>query len=225
MKKVAYLLLLLFSIQLLACQSESSDDVNQDRIYTVYDLSYGADKDETVASARFHFGSWTGTRLELSDESSILFNGKYLSFNKTLVRYSTSFQGEVLSGDFVFTDANGKTYTNSITINSIAVDPTLTSISRSATTAPVLIWQGPPLNSDESVTLTLSDSSLLQEYKVNTTGADRIVLDQGFNNFKTNEVEVRLERFYFPPLQEMTEAEGSFSGYYEARKSKISLTP
>ena len=54
---------------LVGCGSEDSADVNQNTIYTDYELFYNANDDVTHAITRFRFGGALGTILELTSAS------------------------------------------------------------------------------------------------------------------------------------------------------------
>ncbi len=63
---------------------EDSADVNQDRIYTDYEVFYNANEDKTHVIARFRFGHALGTILELKDSSgaSVTYNGAVLAYSQ-----------------------------------------------------------------------------------------------------------------------------------------------
>ena len=104
---------------LIGCGSESADDVAQDRIYTYYRFSYDAATNTTTAQARFTFGNATGTRLTLGSNSNVTCNGQPLSQTTELINqtlYEATFTGLVTSGEFKWTDNDGKLFTNTIDI-------------------------------------------------------------------------------------------------------------
>ena len=86
------------------CFREPSDSVNQDKIYTDYELFYNANEDKTYARATFKFSNLTGTKLELSDPSEVTFEGDLRSFKPALAYYEKTLPGLVSSGTFEWKD-------------------------------------------------------------------------------------------------------------------------
>ena len=62
-------ILSLLTISLFSCNREESNTVEQDRIFTEYELFYNANEDKTYARATFKFSNVFGTKLELSQPS------------------------------------------------------------------------------------------------------------------------------------------------------------
>ena len=93
MKKA--LLIIIFTIASVyffsSCERESSSDVNQDRIYALYEVVYNQTQDISYARASFFFGSITGTKLELADPSYVKFNDTPLGFKEALAYRITSY--------------------------------------------------------------------------------------------------------------------------------------
>ena len=115
MKKIIYfaLLALALPIILASCQKEDSSDVNQDKIYCVYELFYNQNSDKTVAIARFRFGTPTGTLLELTDPAGVTFNGDVLPYSVAYSGHAKEYAGQISSGSFVYTNTEGTVFTNS----------------------------------------------------------------------------------------------------------------
>lgn len=154
MKKLLYLAALAFTLPFMftACQKEDSSDVNQDKIYTVYELFYNKNSDKTVAIARLHFGSPTGTLLEANSPASVKFNGDVLPYNALYSGHAKEYAGKLTSGTFVYTDLDNNTFTNSTPfMDSIAFPSGFDTIVKSQ--ANTLTWVGNPLNSTERANL------------------------------------------------------------------------
>jgi len=64
-----------------SCAKEIASDVNQDTIYTDYEVFYNQNTDKTWVVAKFRFGGPTGTLLELDSTSYVTFNGDTLAYN------------------------------------------------------------------------------------------------------------------------------------------------
>lgn len=101
--------------------TESSTDVNQDRIWTGYELEYDGARDVTIARARFHIRDPEGASLDLGTGSEVRFAGQRLGREKQLgaTWYEHTFAGHVASGSFHWVDTEGTTYTNPVTLRAI----------------------------------------------------------------------------------------------------------
>ncbi len=107
-----HLIIALATVGLFTACKKSSSNVNQDKIYQTYKVNYNEETNTTTFYATFNEDSKDGKALTLSDDSSIKLNGATMEKNGST--YSKSFSGNVTSGTFVFTDSNGKSYTNTI---------------------------------------------------------------------------------------------------------------
>lgn len=218
MKKLTSLLLLMFTIAgyislFTACQSEPSSDVNQDKIYTEYTLYYDGNADKTYARASFKFSNIAGTLLELDAPSEVTFNGDILTFN-ALKYYEKEYAGLISSGTFVWTDLNGNSYTNTISMKPITFPTVIDSINRDSSFE--LSWVGDSLSTDESVTLTMVDGSAsVQIFYQNDINSQSIIL--GANQLSLlleGSSTLNYDRYYKPTLTNQTQAGGLITGRY-----------
>ncbi|MFN0030637.1 MAG: hypothetical protein ACKVOR_00610 [Flavobacteriales bacterium] len=99
-------------LMLASCTRESSDSVDQDKIWTKYEIIYDKNVDETTVRVEFRFGGAFGTKLELASPASIKFNNEVIPFNSTMAYYEKTFTALVSSGTFVYSDVDGNVYTN-----------------------------------------------------------------------------------------------------------------
>ena len=175
MKKTANLILataLTAFFLFCSCERENSEDVNQDRIYTDFELFYNANHDITYARAVFRFGNALGTLLQLSEPSEVKFNDEILSFKPALAYYEKQFTGFVDSGSFEWKDTEGKIFVNSISVNTIDYPGDMDTISKSF--AFELIWDGESLKENESVVIAMNgviegDAQIFTQNAVNST--------------------------------------------------------
>ena len=150
MKKSIYLSLIVLIGTLIfsACQKEDSSDVNQDKIYTVYELFYNANSDKTVAVSRLRFGSPTGTLLELSGSSGVTFNGDVLPYSVIYSGHAKEYAGKISTGTFIYTDTENQTYTNSTpSMDTLSFPVDFDTIVK--TQANTMTWIGSPLGANE----------------------------------------------------------------------------
>lgn len=103
-----------------ACKKDSSE-IEQQKIYQSYEIAYDENTNKTTISARFSENDASGKKIELSSGSSVTFNGAALSYSGG--SYTATMDGKATTATFVYTDLDGKTYSNNLShANSIAND-------------------------------------------------------------------------------------------------------
>lgn len=108
-----------------ACASNDTADssaVKQSEIYQKYTVSYGLVGDETSATATYRFGGENGTTLHLVSPSNITYNGAEMRESELLfggAYYQHDVKNYVPEHVFVFTDIDGKKYTNRLFLPSV----------------------------------------------------------------------------------------------------------
>lgn len=180
MKKMCFRLcyLCILAVALVSCETEDSINVNQDRIYGAYELFYNQNEDKTIAKAIFTFGTRTGTRLTLSEGSTIQFNGQSMPYEELTGAYITEVAGYQNSGTFVFEDLDTGVFTNTIQLNPIDFEETMPA-TLDQSQSYQFGWIGDAVETDRSaVSMTVLPNNLDQtEIFVQTTsGAESIVL-------------------------------------------------
>ncbi|MBN8677004.1 MAG: hypothetical protein J0M29_02195 [Chitinophagales bacterium] len=215
-----FLFSLTLSIVLLAtsCQRESSADVNQDRIFTHYELFYNANEDITYARAWFRFGSITGTLLELADPSVVSFEGDKLSFNKVLAFYEKQYAGFKSSGTFKWEDTDGKVFENTVVINEIAFGAIPDSIARNA--AFTIPWTGAALGDNEAAGVWINgenEGDAQAAITIENGATALIVPADKMAKVGAGPGKIYLERRSAPALLEVTGAGGYGAGVYRPK--------
>lgn len=138
------------SVLISSCAKEDSVDVNQDKIYTDYEVFYNKNTDKTWVIAKFRFGGATGTILELTDGAKVTFDGTPLPYISWTGGHFKEYAGRLTTGTFVYTDVDGSVFTNSIpSVDTLAFDPAFDTIDKAV--ANTLTWQGSALATDEHV--------------------------------------------------------------------------
>ncbi|WP_417444114.1 hypothetical protein [Joostella sp.] len=225
MKKLFIICTLLMSL-FSSCETENSEDVTQDRIYTSYEILYIQDEDKTIAKALFTFGNGEGTRLQLSEGASITFNNTKIPFNSLLGNYELEMSGLVDSGSFTYKDLEGNTFSNSFTINPISFTKSVPmTIDRSKSYD--INWGGSPVGSnDSSVVVTVVPNNLGQSkvFIEADENAETVVL----NPTILGEIDPQPGRLYIERkdvLREMesTSAGGVFYGNYRAKSVEVTI--
>lgn len=220
----SFLIGLSFLFLFSSCEKENSSDVNQDRIYTAYELFYNANEDKTYARASFHFGSMTGTLLELTDSSEVRFNNDVLNFKPALAYYEKEYAGFINSGSFTWKNTEGNVYTNSISVHSVNCPLNIDTINRNA--AFEMFWLGDSLSINESVTLTIEsvlagDAQMFNQSNVNSKS---IILSMNkLQLLGQGNTHLWFDRIYSPTIQEKTSAGGAIICKYRSINKQVYL--
>lgn len=225
MKNLTFFILITVAVALSSCSVEDSGDVDQDRIWTRYELFYNANDDRTIAIARFRFGSQTGTLLQLNEDASVSFNGMELEYNDWYLGHTMEMAGFVDSGLFVYQDLDQLTFENTVMpFDTIAFPEDFDTINKNQ--ANTLFWEGNPLAPNEDVELfvgtwTWGEDALFVE---NSDNATEIVMgtDQ-LSNLATGSSTVFMERSTKTDPQEATGAGGLIVGKYKAENKNVQI--
>jgi hypothetical protein len=210
-------LMFITAFALTGCLREDSENVNQDRIWGHYELFYDGNDDVTYVRATFRFGHALGTKLELTEPSNVKFNGSEITFRPALAMYERSFPGFIPSGTFEFTDTDGNTFINDVEIRTIEQPFEVGPIDR--TQAFAYPWQGDPISSRETVTLTLrgGNNGGTEVFNTAAIGATELTLGVSqLQQLSTGNGTAVLDRVYNPPIAQATSAGGLLWGKYRA---------
>ena len=206
-----------------SCASESSSDVNQDRIYAEYELYYDKNQDKTYASAIFRFGNASGTQLQLTSPSHVTFNGDEIPFDATFSYYRKEYAGLVTGGTFVFTDTDGNSFTNSVSsTRTIAFPANMDTIHNSASYN--LVWVGDSLVPNERVDVWLdgpqqNNAEYFLQYQVNTNSL--ILAANQLQALGLGSTTCTMERIWEQPAPDVTSAGGKVRVKYKALNKTV----
>ncbi|NJN25780.1 MAG: hypothetical protein HC819_07350 [Cyclobacteriaceae bacterium] len=219
-------LLLMASLAMFSCETESSGDVAQDRIFTNYELIYLQDEDKTQAKAIFTFGTATGTRLQLAEGAIVTFNDQPIPYNSLLGMYELELSGLTNSGTFKYVDLENKTFTNTVQLRAIGFAATVPSkIDRSKSTE--ITWTGEPVGAGVS--------SVVATVVPNNLGQTKLFIeaDEGAKTVILNPVELLkidpqpaklfIERKDVPIIQQASSAGGLLTASYRAASVSVTL--
>lgn len=205
-----------------SCEREDSADVNQDRIHTTYELFYNASEDKTYAIAVFRFGSATGKLLELSEPSIVKFNDDVLTFKPVFAEYKRDYAGFIESGTFKWTDTEGNTFSNTVSIETIDFPTGLDTIPRNA--AFELFWVGDSLSQYHSVVVTANSvlEGDLQVFTQSNLHSKSIILALNkLQQLGQGTGTMWMDRNYKPPIIEKTGAGGNLIGRYRPINKEV----
>jgi len=218
---------LLFSLVLFvsACTKDKSSNVNQDRIYQDLQVTYDVNTDKTSILAQFKFGGATGTFLELDSGAMVRFNGDLLPFNQLLYGHYKEYAGRIDTGAFVYTNVDGKVFTNAIPlVDTIAFPATLDTIRKSS--AYDLKWEGSVLKPDETVGLFIGSGAWGKNalYLQDADGASNLVLGTGqLTNLPIGASTLYMERSITKNLSEKTSVGGKIASKYRAKNKSVQI--
>jgi hypothetical protein len=204
----------------MGCAKEQSENVNQDTIYSIYELQYNKNADKTTARATFRFGGPTGTLLELNSPALSSFNGDALSFNPTFSVHSKQYAGYTDSGVFVYTDLDNNTFTNN-TPSIVPIDyTTLDTID--ASNVFTFTWSGDPVSIFETVSLTINGTTQanFEIFATSKIGETQIILDANrLQKLGKGNAKCLLKRAYNKlSIEEGTSKGGRMNTFYEVEK-------
>jgi hypothetical protein len=222
----------LFTLSACSIETERCSDVNQDRIYQLLSALYDAETDETSATAKFTFGGFSGTTLELVDNCEVEHDSISLSKQTFLgTSYTGSKDGQVNTHTFTFTDNQGRTYSNSGTIQATAFNSPPSSISKAS--GATIAFTGGALEELESVTLSITrevtENGATSVQLVSTTeddeGATSVTLSAStLTDLSKGTAKMELRRTIATDVTEGTDVGGSVQMHYDTAPINVEIT-
>lgn len=214
-----HLFIALVLISVVASCKKNSSKVNQDKIYQTYKVSYNEETNQTTFTARFNEESKDGKDLELSDESTIMMNGA--AMDKSGASYTKTFNGLVSSGTFVFTDSNGKSYTNTINMCSFISNSGQSDLYTNS--AEYWMFGGNEIGQNETVSVSIknvADNTKTASASSSTVGAYYLTLTtSAMTNLPTGDASAVTTRTKVTNTGNFTSAGGRFEASYLSAKS------
>ncbi|MFT5020284.1 MAG: hypothetical protein ACI9CU_001680 [Polaribacter sp.] len=225
LKKIVILLVVVAAFS--ACKKEVSKLVDQDKIWTYYELFYDQNTDKTYATATFRFSTEIGTKLELSDPSTVMVDGAEMNWNSDEAHYESEFSGLKASATFNWVDTDGKAFENDIEIRDIDYPAVLDDTLLHSDSVNFFSWAGmAPLDSGETANLRLIGPGETddRDFFIDTVGATVIKIDSlKLLQVDSGLVILLLDKLYRPELQEETSKGGLLVGKYRPRNKEIFL--
>jgi len=207
-------------------ETANSDTVMQSEIYQNYSVSYNMAERELTATASFRFGGANGTTLLLVKPSKVFFENQEMP-NENNVFSGSYYEMNIQSGvkpsyTYVYTDGEGKSYTNHafmIPVEIIAC-PTLVDKNEGFSVA----WAY-PLQNGESINLYVEDKSgnTASVYN-NAVGSTNIKMNAAeLKNITTGTVNIYLVRENSRSLENATHLGGNITVKYTSAKVGVQL--
>ncbi len=208
-----------------SCRRESSEDVNQDKIYTKYRMEYDDNTDKTTIRAVFRLSDALGVKIRLDDPAEITVNDRNLDWKSTYAYYQNEEDGWVASGTYRFVNNDREVLTNTLAYNSTISFPIdLTELYKSESY--VLYWDGDPLLSGESVRVTLksASSSFSTSFTASATGARSVTINKSrLTDIPLGAATLSMYRESSQDLDESTSAGGVMETKFTARSIAITI--
>lgn len=202
-----------------SCKKEVSTNVDKDRIYTIYDVSYDQQLNRTEVQATFRVDHSSGQRIELVYPSRVDFDGDRLAYRDLLGTYDLTRSGNMLGRPITFTDNEGNQFSNSLAANAIDLPFGLNSISKNADF--YLPWNGPALEAGETVTVILGG----RRFTTSLTGSTYIVLQRfEMQNLTAGTAQIQIAREKESTLSQSNLSGGRIKATYLSRKITVNIT-
>ena len=225
MKRVG-LFLAILTIVVSSCKKEVSKNVDQDKIWTYYELFYSESENKTYATATFRFSNESGTKLLLTDPSTITVDGTDMEWIESSAYYRNEFIGLKSTASFNWVDLDGNWFTNEIELRDISFQSPLDSLHFNDSITSFM-WAGLPLDSNESVSLTIDGTGATDTriFSVDTLGATTITFDSlALSQIDSGMISLTLDMRYSPKLTEQTSRGGLIIGRYRPNPVQTLLT-
>ncbi len=221
---------LLFLVNsLLACDSTEigdSKDVNQDKIYMDYNLSYTEDDEQVLLSFQYRFAGSAGTTLVLNNNSGVELDGEKLkvdssesvgAFYETHKHFNT-FIGQ---HQILFTDDNGKPFENSFEFAPF----TLTNLPITAEPDKDLIvsFNTIALGTMDFIEINSLDTDSSFRYQQSGPASSITIPASELMRQKGKTLTLEPVLFRTIPLSQTTSEGGSFKLFYKLKPVKIKL--
>jgi hypothetical protein len=225
--------MLLVITGLFACNSNeigASKDVNQDKIYMDYDISYeeGRGADQVVLNIQYRFAGAAGTTLVLNSPSQVKMDGKILnvdSSGQSGAYYYLSENYNYFLGKHCiqFTDTNGKQFTDSFEFAPFTLVNLPATADRNKDLVVSYNINGLNATDDIEINSVDTDSSFHYHQSGSNTSATIPALD--LKRQKNNDVSFEATIYRKIPLSQTTSEGGSLQLTYRLKPVKIKLQP
>mgnify|MGYP001308315761 CR=1 FL=1 len=207
-------------------ETANSDTVKQSEIYQNYSVSYNNAEKELTATASFRFGGANGTTLLLVKPSGVLFENQEMPNENNVFSgtyYEMNIQTDLKAGyTFVYTDGDGKTYTNHAVVIPAEIKNCPLQIDKNKGFS--VEWDY-PLQNGETINLYIEDKSNNSSFVFNNVvGSKSMKMNTDeLKNITPGEVDIYLVRSNASALANATHLGGKMTASYTSRKIEVKL--
>jgi hypothetical protein len=223
--------MLLLITTLFACDNAEigdSKDVNQDKIYMDYNISYNEADEDVLLSLKFRFAGSTGTTLVLNNASQAELDGEKLKVDSTeyggafyqLSKPVNRFAGK---HTLTFTDINGKKFENSFEFAPF----TLVNLPATADRNKDLLvsYNINDLNKDDDIEINSVDTDSSFHYHQSGANTSVAIPASDLKRQKNDDVSFEATIYRKIPLSQTTAEGGTLMLTYRLKPVKIKLQP
>ena len=219
-------LIFILCLVLTSCVKEVTTDPFQNRIFSIYELSYDRNAGKTMVMATFRVGSDTGRTLKLSSASEVKFANEAIPFEPGRNDYYREFSRTITVGTFFYRDSIKNVYSNNINLIARIENPVVNTINR-AQGSFELDWLGDSIIADSYVMVTLkslADTSKKEVFYQRSLGAGSLIMGlDKLNRLPAGPAIIRTERYFEKKATSASPAGGLIRSRYIAPDRSISL--
>lgn len=209
-----------------ACIKEASINIDQNRIYSDYEVTYDQMSNQTVAQAIFRVDHNSGKKLELTYPARVGFNNENLAWRNMVGSYDATRSGNHLNGSFTYFDVDGNSFINTgAAINPIDLPWGMNNISKNGNF--FLPWEGAVLQSGETVKVIISGGSQSgsRTFRATAIGSSYISLDQyTLNQLVAGTAQIQIQREKTVGLEQSNLSGGRITSTYKGRRVTVNIT-
>lgn len=209
-----------------ACKKEASINIDQNRIYSDYEVTYDQESNRTTVQALFRVDHNSGKKLELTYPARVGFNGETMAWRNLGGIYEATFSGNALHGSFTYFDTDGNRFDNvAAAVNPIDLPYGMNNISKNGNF--FLPWTGAALQSDETVEVVISGGSQSgkETFQATVVGSSYISLPQyKLERLEAGTARIQISREKTQALQQSNLSGGRVTSKYESRQIVVNIT-
>ena len=219
---IALMSLLFFT----ACKKEASINIDQNRIYSDYEVTYDQMSNQTTSQAIFRVDHNSGKKIELTYPARIGFNDENLAWRNLGGYYNVKRSGNHLNGHFTYFDVDDNSFINTgAVVNPIDLPFGMNNISKNGNF--FLPWTGEALQSGETVKVIISGGSQSgsKTFTATAIGSSYISLEQyKLNQLVAGTASIQIQREKTSALTQSNLSGGRITSTYKGRKVTVNIT-
>jgi len=209
-----------------ACKKEASINIDQNRIYSDYAITYNQESNITKVSATFRVDHNSGKKVELTYPSRVGFNEQAMAWRNLGGFYETQFSGNVMHGSFTYFDTESNRFDNvGAVVNPIDLPFGMNNISKNGNF--FLPWTGEALQHDEVVEVVISGGSQSgkETFQATVVGSSYISLPQyKLERLEAGTAHIQISREKTVGLEQSNLSGGRITSKYESREITVNIT-
>jgi hypothetical protein len=215
-------------------ETVESTKIPANDVYQDYKIT--ARKDRTSVTATFRVVDYSGATIDLDAPSKIEHNGKMMAEISPGAWKGTTYEDEthglVAAHQFVYTDANGKTFSNDVALDALEFGGNSFKLSR---TRPTLLPLSRSVGADEEISAAITGTpkpvknnsnemtASVVPLKLDETRRALVIAPEDLKNFANGRADLSLEIEKTMPLKQANGRGGAIKIVYEAEGIEISI--